>query len=841
MGSPQRKLVVHIGTPKTGSTSIQHMLHRLAVALEARGIHVPVAARSSDYSHCNLALPAGHWATNPSLGGWADLAREVKHCGAPRCVISCENFTSPWARGQPNVDRLLALARAADREMQVIAYVRPQYQRLEAGYNQQVLMGGMLAPFDTFVAERLTESQLDYGALFRPWREAFGDRLAVYPLERARMPSGLLAHFLGLLGARDLAGAAAALPRRNERLGAKHLEVLRLTAVALDNQVIDYPVTVRLLRPVLFDLPALLDGDAPFAGLSPAQIEALTERFAASNARFAREHGIDAGGVLFREPPAEAPARPRRAEWRDFGAQERRRVRRFVRAAAGVDLPAGVSGAAPRRWRRYQLAEPGAAAVRGQDWRRVAVPPPSAFTAEQPVSVVVSGPAGAAELARTLAALERQDYPRALIEVVIVDSGSRPAWTEPGAARPNVKAVDAAPGGSGPDARNAGARAAAHDLLVFLDGGLVPEAGWLAAHARWHHVVTDVVTVGECAVAPLPAVGECAVVPVPVGARGERRTRPELPPETPPETPSALPVDRPGRALARAPFGISRRFLELAGGFDASIAGRAAQAAELGDRVCTCGGLLVPVREAVSSRPGPEEGLAEPDRPAGPACTVTITGAAGHGRKAGETAAAVLAATGAETVVRLDVPRESGEVEAVRMQLPARARGRFEGGAAAPDGLSVTPLHVRIPAGAKAAGNLVGRLVAGLGGAVAGSAILPGGAAVSIARSWALHRARRTGRPAADFGDVAELDAAIGLSRAALAWRAAATRMAAARALAGRVGGRAARLGRGGGGVLARARSLRGLRDVPPFLRWLRWEVEGRCRRKLRIRAGVGR
>ena len=819
MGSTQRKLVVHIGTPKTGSTSIQYMLHRLAVALELRGTHVPVAGRSSDYSHCNLALPAGHWATNPSLGGWADLAREVECCSAPRCVISCENFTSPWARGEPNIDRLLALARAADREIQVIGYVRPQYQRLEAGYNQQVLMGGMLAPFDTFVAERLAESQLDYGALFRPWREAFGDRLTVYPLERARMPAGLLAHFLGVLGARDLAGAAAALPRRNERLGAKHLEVLRLTAVALDHQVIDYPVTVQLLRPVLFDLPALLDGDAPFAGLNPAQIEALTARFAASNARFAREHGIDAGGVLFREQPADTSARPRRAEWRDFAAEERRRVRRFVRAAAGVDLP---TGAGPRRWRRFQSAEPAAAAVRGQDWRRVAVPPASAFNAEQPVSVVVSGPAAAEELAGTLAALERQDYPRALIEVVIVDSGPRPAGTKSGAAQLNVKAVDSAPGGSGPDAWNAGARAATHDLLVFLDGGLMPAAGWLAAHARWHQVVTDVVTVAECIVASVHD-----------GARERRRTRLE--------TPSALPVDRPGRALARAPFGISRRFLELVGGFDASVAGRAAQAAELGDRVCTHGGLLAPVEEAICFRPKPEQGLAEPDRPARPACTVTITGAAGHGREAGETAAAVLAGAGAETVVRLDVPVESGEVEAVRLRLPARARSRFEGGAAAPDELSATPVHVRIPAGAKAAGYLVGRLAAGLGGAVAGAATLTDGTAVSIARSWALHRVRRTGRPAADFGDVADLDAAIGLPRPVLAWRAVSRRIAPAGALAGRVRERTARIGRGGRAALAHVRSLRGPGDVPAFLRWLRWEIEGRCRRKLRIRAGIGR
>ena len=40
-------------------------------------------------------------------------------------------------------------------------------------------------------------------------------------------------------------------------------------------------------------------------------------------------------------------------------------------------------------------------------------------------------------------------------------------------------------------ARNAGAQAAAHDILVFLDGDVIPEAGLVAAHARWHHAVSD--------------------------------------------------------------------------------------------------------------------------------------------------------------------------------------------------------------------------------------------------------------------------------------------------------------------------------------------------------------
>ena len=134
----------------------------------------------------------------------------------------------------------------------------------------------------------------------------------------------------------------------NERLGAKHVEVLRLTRLALDDRTLDPQAIRERLKPVVVGAPGFLDGDAPFAGLSPAQIRAVTEHFAASNARCARAYGVDAGGVLFREPAADGAGRPNVVKWEDFGAAERRRVREFVRETAGVELsPDAAEPAAP--------------------------------------------------------------------------------------------------------------------------------------------------------------------------------------------------------------------------------------------------------------------------------------------------------------------------------------------------------------------------------------------------------------------------------------------------------------------------------------------------------------
>ncbi len=62
--------------------------------------------------------------------------------------------------------------------------------------------------------------------------------------------------------------------------------------------------------------------------------------------------------------------------------------------------------------------------VRGNDWRKVKVPPVEEFVPTLPVSVVIPYYEAPEALALTLAALEGQTYPSDLIEVIVVDDGS---------------------------------------------------------------------------------------------------------------------------------------------------------------------------------------------------------------------------------------------------------------------------------------------------------------------------------------------------------------------------------------------------------------------------------
>ena len=329
------ELVVHIGLPKTGSTSIQGMLYELQPLLMRSGFWIPTAGRLHPRrcSHNNVALSlSGDDNYRPELGGWTELRHEITSSNARKILISSEMFS--LRREVRAIERLTDLIKSENLAIKVVAYVRPQYQLLESRYSERI-RGMGTATFDEFMGEMLNSDRMDFNAIFGPWREAFGSRLAVYPMEPSRLPQGLLVHFLGVLGiALHGVDVTTHLHRENQRRGAKDLEVQRLVNIGTSGLG---QRERRLRRDRLQFLPALLSPDAPFVGLSVDQIHGITRYYADSNAKFARDFGIDDNGVLFRDPLNHRPE-PNCARWADTSRKERRMVCRYVRDVAGVDV-----------------------------------------------------------------------------------------------------------------------------------------------------------------------------------------------------------------------------------------------------------------------------------------------------------------------------------------------------------------------------------------------------------------------------------------------------------------------------------------------------------------------
>ena len=447
---------------------------------------------------------------------------------------------------------------------------------------------------------------------------------------------------------------------------------------------------------------------------------------------------------------------------------------------------------------------PAPAAVRYNDWRAVDLPDARAFAPSLPVSVVMPYyETPPAVLARALAGLERQTYPRRLFEVVIVDDGSRSPPEIPAGVALDVRIVRQERRGVGiARARNAGVRAAAHGTVLFLDSDVLPEAGWMAAHARWRHAVSDALTIGFCAHAAMDGIDADAVRRR-AGSVGEMLTgRPVDPPANEGDMirtgDLASRADDPFTAIGGGNFGVGKAFYELLGGHDESFARWGLEDTEFAYRAHVRGGLLVPVRGAFAWHQGRRaEGRAEKDRDlqlqrGKAAHRIAHPGyrAAGRGRvfkvpqfvaslAAGdspaerviEAAATLLADRASDLALRIEIAPgvDGGRLERLRDEFGPDPRVRIAPALSALDEFPASPFHVSVPAAAEFSEGLVHRLRARLKDAAAVRAVLPGGAKVSMTRAWALHRARRAGGAPGDYGDsIAIPAAAVGLSLARL-------------------------------------------------------------------------
>ena len=455
--------------------------------------------------------------------------------------------------------------------------------------------------------------------------------------------------------------------------------------------------------------------------------------------------------------------------------------------------------------------------MRYNDWRQVDLPPVGRFEPVLPVSVIVPCFEAPAALALTLAGLEGQSYPRDLFEVVIVDDGSRCPLSVPDSTPLDVRVVRQERCGFGlARARNTGARTAAHGILVFLDSDIVAEAELLEAHARWHHAVSDALTLGFCACVSVEGVDAEAVRRRCGSLRELFAGRPFDPPwaERHMAHTGELTARRDDlfRAVTGNNFGMTKAFYDEAGGCDESFSRYGGEDTEFGYRVQVRGGLLVPVRNALGWHQGRwAQGRARkerdqdlqsaklahliPDpgfRPVSPgrnfAVPRHVVSLAAGDAPAGRVVAyaeALLGDPAGDLALRIELPPGRGVRDLAWLgdHFGPDPRVRFAPEVAALDEFPASPVHIALPAGAVLHGGVVRALSAALGDAAVATAVLGDGSRACVARAWALRRAR--GAAPAPFAPAASArawrDPALGVEFAALGERARAVFQASSR------------------------------------------------------------
>ncbi|WP_222678181.1 glycosyltransferase [Rhodococcoides corynebacterioides] len=216
------------------------------------------------------------------------------------------------------------------------------------------------------------------------------------------------------------------------------------------------------------------------------------------------------------------------------------------------------------------------------------------------VSVVVPYYRQQNQLSMVLAALERQDFPRDRLEVIVADDGSpEPPQVECGIPVTVVTQEDR--GFRAAAARNLGAAAATGDVLCFLDADTVPEPGYVRALVRLPSLIPDALTVGRRRHADLTALGRLPEPGDPLldepgwlldAYRGSRNLLDA--------------DDRSYRHVISAVMCCRRTFFDEVGGFDESFTSYGGEDWELANRAWLAGAVLAHVPTAVAWHDGPD-------------------------------------------------------------------------------------------------------------------------------------------------------------------------------------------------------------------------------------------
>lgn len=299
-------VVLHIGSGKTGTSTIQRVLRRNPEALLETGHLYPRTPGQVRHTRLGLYVrPDDELVRHPDwltgdFGAVADfrrdfrrrVEREIARSGASRVVFSDEGL---FSAGERTIRRMRRFTTRLGGQVRLVVYLRRQDDHLISRY-QQVVKMGETTPLTTWMKQDWTGTY-DYHLRLVSWQELEPDAFVVRRFERERMVGrSLVSDFLDAAGIElDEADLTHTEPR-NESLGAEAIELLRI--LNLDR------VEHEGERPGLFGnhhhVVRLREVETgPVLTLPDSELDRFMATWTASNRRVAREFLDDATGELF--------------------------------------------------------------------------------------------------------------------------------------------------------------------------------------------------------------------------------------------------------------------------------------------------------------------------------------------------------------------------------------------------------------------------------------------------------------------------------------------------------------------------------------------------------------
>jgi hypothetical protein len=234
------KLILHIGTPKTGTTALQRFVVANRQALAAYGFHY--ATPPHGLEHSNSIANALNTGDSRSVKTF--LAKQVKCArrrGAETILVSAENFyamsvlpsmqrrqTCPnaLARERGLIEMLRTLIPEEITTSRIVCYFRRPDRYAESLYNQHVKRGIIDVTVDEFLS--VVEPALLYDRCMRLWADVFGQSNCVVRLYDTVKTDAVGDFVANVLGIRDVTQFSHVHNQANERVSRDLLEFKRL-------------------------------------------------------------------------------------------------------------------------------------------------------------------------------------------------------------------------------------------------------------------------------------------------------------------------------------------------------------------------------------------------------------------------------------------------------------------------------------------------------------------------------------------------------------------------------------------------------------------------------------
>lgn len=243
-------IVIHIGFPKAGSSTIQAYLSSNQCALQKLSVDYPNLGRMANTGHHQFAheLSGRMEHLRPQLGGLAELKAHLRETPFDTTLISSECFTPCSAEQVAWFAKSLS---DTNQQFRIIQIIRNLVDIAPSSYAQRIRFGGLTNDFDDFFELLLSRQKFNAFEVATRWGGAFGwDTLRVRSLDTAHLFNGdLIDDFLYSSGIDpDQTEMRAMLrgQRANESSGWKALEALRALFGGQSGLADNHPLVQRV-------------------------------------------------------------------------------------------------------------------------------------------------------------------------------------------------------------------------------------------------------------------------------------------------------------------------------------------------------------------------------------------------------------------------------------------------------------------------------------------------------------------------------------------------------------------------------------------------------------------